>query len=117
MAGVFFTRLRFSKPISVFMLAPMATKTDHQGKGIGTALIKYGHEQLKRRSVSVVVTYGDSAFYSRVGYQSLSEKTLQPPLTLSYPEGWLGQAFGSVVIPKIHERPTCVDAFKDSRYW
>ncbi|MGM0674201.1 MAG: GNAT family N-acetyltransferase [Spirochaetota bacterium] len=95
----------------------MATKTDHQGKGIGTALIKYAHEELKRRSVSVAVTYGDLAFDSRVGYQSLSEETLRAPLTLSYPEGWLGQSVSSDTIPKMHERPRCVDAFNDPRYW
>ena len=37
----FFSRLRFNEPIRVYMLAPVAVSTQHQGKGIGQALINY----------------------------------------------------------------------------
>ncbi|CAD7778098.1 MAG: hypothetical protein KIIPBIDF_00975 [Candidatus Methanoperedenaceae archaeon GB50] len=46
------------------MLAPVAVSTEHQRKGIGQALINYGLDELKKRSVSIVVTYGDPSFYS-----------------------------------------------------
>jgi predicted N-acetyltransferase YhbS len=39
---IFFTRLRFNGALQVYMLAPVAVSTEHQGKGIGQALIKYG---------------------------------------------------------------------------
>ncbi len=114
---IFFTRLRFTESISIYMLAPVAVSTQHQGRGVGQALINYGLKELKKRSVSMVITYGDPAFYSKVGFQSLSEQVIQAPLKLSMPEGWLGQSLTDKPIPTINERPICVDAFNDPTLW
>lgn len=115
--SIFFTRLQFSKPIQVFMLAPVAVSTEHQGKGIGQTLIKYGLNELKNRSVNVAVTYGDPSFYSKAGFQALSENVIQAPLKLSMPFGWLGQSLTGKSIPTINERPVCVKEFNDPVYW
>ena len=115
--SIFFTRLRFSNPIQVYMLAPVAVSTENQGKGIGQALINYGLDELKKRSVSVVVTYGDPSFYSKVGFQTLSENAIQAPLKLSMPFGWLSQSLTGEPIPTINERPVCVKEFDDPVYW
>lgn len=116
-ASIFFTRLRFSNSILVYMLAPVAVSTEHQGKGVGQALIKYGLNELKNRSVAVAITYGDPSFYSKVRFQPLSENTIKAPLKLSMPEGWLGQSLTSGPIPTINDRPTCVKEFNDPVYW
>lgn len=115
--SIFFTRLKFNSPIQVFMLAPVAVSTETQGKGIGQALINYGLNELKKRSVSVAVTYGDPSFYSKVGFQALSENIIQAPLKLSMPFGWLGQSITAEPIPTINERPMCVKEFNDPVYW
>ena len=115
--SIFFTRLKFKNPIHVYMLAPVAVSTTHQGKGVGQALINYGINELKNRSVAVAITYGDPSFYSKVGFKLLSENTIQAPLKLSMPEGWLGQSLTEEQIPIIKERPTCVMEFNDSAYW
>ena len=115
--SIFFTRLKFSKPIRVYMLAPVAISTEHQGKGIGQALINYGLNELKKRSVNVAVTYGDPSFYSKVGFQALSENVVQAPLKLSMPFGWLGQSLTGEPIPTIKERSDCVEEFNDPVYW
>ncbi len=99
------------------MLAPVAVSTKHQGKGVGQALINYGLNELKNRSAAVAITYGDPSFYSKVGFQSLSENVIQAPLKLSMPEGWLGQSLAEDKIPTIKERPACVKEFNDSAYW
>jgi putative acetyltransferase len=116
-AGVFFSRLRFRESVRVFMLSPMATRTDRQRQGIGTDLINHALGELRKRSVSVVVTYGDSAFYERTGFTHLSESILQAPLKLSLPHGWLGQSLAGGSIPTIHGRPTCVGPFNNPAYW
>ncbi len=85
--------------------------------GIGQALINHGLKELKSRSVSVVITYGDPSFYSKVGFQGLSEQVIQSPLKLSMPEGWLGQSLTNKPIPTIKERPICVEEFKDPALW
>ena len=116
-ASIFFTRLRFSDGILVYMLAPVAVSTEHQGKGVGQALIQYGLNELKNRSVAVAITYGDPSFYSKVGFQPLSENTIKAPVRLSMPEGWLGQSLTNGPIRTINERPTCVKEFNDPVYW
>lgn len=115
--SIFFTRLRFNEAIQVYMLAPVAVSTEHQGKGVGQALINYGLKELKNRSVAVVVTYGDPSFYSKVGFCALTEDVIQAPLKLSMPEGWLGQSLTRDPIPTINERPICVKEFNDPAYW
>jgi len=115
--AIFFTRLRFKEEIQVYMLAPVAVSTKHQGKGVGQALINYGLDELRRRSVAVVVTYGDPAFYARAGFHSLSENVIQAPMELSMPEGWLGQSLTGEPVQAINGRPTCVKEFNDPAYW
>ena len=115
--SIFFTRLKFNSPIQVYMLAPVAVSTEYQGKGIGQALIHYGLNELKQRSASVVVTYGDPSFYSQVGFEALSENVIQAPLKLSMPFGWLGQSLTEEPIPTIKERSVCVKQFNDPVYW
>ena len=115
--AIFFTRLRFTEAIQVYMLAPVAVSTKHQGKGVGQALINYGLNKIKNRSAAVVITYGDPSYYSKVGFQTLSENVIQAPLKLSMPEGWLGQSLNGEKIPTINERPTCVKEFNDPVYW
>lgn len=115
--AIFFTRLLFNESIQVYMLAPVAVSTEHQGKGIGQALINYGLDELKNRSVDVAITYGDPSFYSKVGFEALSENVIQAPLKLSMPAGWLGQSLTEEQIPVIKERPECVSEFNDPVYW
>lgn len=115
--AIFFTRLEFNEPVQVYMLAPVAVSTEHQAKGVGQALIMYGLNELKSRSVDFVVTYGDPLFYARVGFQTLPESVIQAPVKLTMPEGWLGQSLKEGTIPSMKERPICVEVFNDPAYW
>ncbi|MFO7798509.1 MAG: N-acetyltransferase [Rhodohalobacter sp.] len=115
--SIFFTRLRFKEDIRVYMLAPVAVSTNHQGKGVGQKLIRYGLSDLKSRSVAIVTTYGDPNYYSKVGFRALSESTIAAPLTLSMPEGWLGLSLTEEPVSEIDDQPTCVKAFNDPVYW
>ena len=116
-AAIFFTRLRFDEPIKAYMLAPVAVSTTHQGKGVGQVLIKSGLHELKHRSASVAVTYGDPAFYSKTGFQVLSENVIQAPLPLSMPGGWLGQSLSGKPIPTLRSRPRCIPEFDKPDFW
>jgi putative acetyltransferase len=115
--AIFFTRLRFDEPIEAYMLSPVAISTVHQGKGIGQALIRFGLDELINRSATLVVTYGDPAFYSKVGFRALSEDVIHAPLPLSMPEGWLGQTLSGEAIPILKSRPACVKEFDNPAYW
>jgi putative acetyltransferase len=117
-AGViFFTRLQFEEPVQAYMLAPVAVSTAHQSKGIGQALIQFGLEELKNRDVTLAITYGDPAFYSKVGFKALSLDEIQAPRQPSMPEGWLGQSLSTEPTPILLSRPTCVHQFDNPDYW
>lgn len=115
--AIFFSRLTFDDPTNAFLLSPVAVQSTHQGKGVGQKLISHGLQQLKRDGVSLVITYGDPAFYSKTGFSPLSEELILAPFTLSQPEGWLGQSLSGRCIEQISGRCKCVKAFDNPAYW
>jgi len=115
--AIFFSRLSFEKDIDVFILAPVAVHTGYQGMGIGQALITHGLREVKKRGVRIVTTYGDPAFYSKVGFHPLSQDMIKAPLELSQPEGWLGQSLTNDSIEPIPGRCSCVKALDNPAYW
>jgi len=117
LGAILFSRLTFEKDIDVFILAPVAVHAEHQGMGIGQALITHGLRALKKSCVRVVTTYGDPTFYSKVGFRPLSQDTVEAPLELSQPEGWLGQSLAGDSIEKIPGHCSCVKALDDPAYW
>lgn len=115
--AIFFSRLSFEKDVDVFILAPVAVHSDHQGMGIGQALIKHGLQEMQKSGVSFVTTYGDPAFYSKVGFHPISQDVIAAPLELSKPEGWLGQSLTDDPIEAIPGICTCVKALDNPAYW
>jgi predicted N-acetyltransferase YhbS len=116
-ASVFFSRMIFESDINAFILSPMATLTDYQGKGIGQTLINDGLEILKRDGVEIVLTYGDINFYSKVGFRQIPESLIPAPFKLSVPEGWLGQSLNNEEIKAIGGTSQCVQALRNPALW
>jgi putative acetyltransferase len=84
------SRLRYDQADrTVVVLAPVAVRTDRQGEGIGQQLLRYGLEALRGRGVDVVHTYGDPAYYGKVGFGQITEDVASAPLPLSFrTAGW-----------------------------
>ncbi len=117
-AAIMFSRLSYPEDTrTVFLLAPVAVATGHQGKGVGQTLIQHGLDHLKAQGVDVAITYGDINFYSRVGFAPITEAQAQAPLPLQYPEGWLGQALSSATLAPLKGPSHCVDALNSPDYW
>ena len=114
---IFFSKLFFKVEANVFMLAPVAISTEHQRMGIGQKLINFGLKELATINVDTAITYGDPAYYSKVGFKALSEDVIKAPLKLSMPEGWLGQSLTEKPISVIKERPSCVKEFNNQSLW
>ncbi|MHA1524205.1 MAG: GNAT family N-acetyltransferase, partial [Alphaproteobacteria bacterium] len=90
---IFFSRLNYGQDDrAVFILSPVAVKTDRQKKGVGQKLIAYGLDKLRQKGIDIAVTYGDPNYYSKVGFRQITEEFAQAPLKLNYPHGWLGQS-------------------------
>ena len=114
---IFFTRLSFESSIDAFILSPVAIQTRCQGEGIGQALINFGIRRLKSDGVNLAFTYGDPAFYSKVGFERITEDVANAPVKMSQPEGWLCQALDGGGIRSIPGRSRCVDALNKAEYW
>jgi putative acetyltransferase len=53
---------------TIMGLAPMAVAPQHQRTGIGSALVRAGLEQCRRRGVEAVVVLGHPEYYPRFGF-------------------------------------------------
>ncbi len=115
--SIFFTRLTFESGVNAFLLSPVAIHTSYQGKGIGQKLINFGIGHLKENRVSIVFTYGDPDFYSKVGFNLIPEQTVKAPFKLSQPEGWLAQSLVSDEVKPIAGNSYCVEAFNKPEIW
>jgi len=115
--SIFFSRIKFECGINCFILAPVAVRTDLQGRGIGQKLIKYGIDALSKGGVELVLTYGDPAFYSKVGFRAVTEVMVPAPMTLQRPEGWLAQSLTGKDIQLITGQSSCVEALNKPEYW
>ncbi len=115
--SIFFSKLTFEHNINAFLLAPVAVRTNYQGKGVGQKLINFGLNALKDNGVELIFTYGDPKFYSKVGFNLVSETLVKAPLKLTYPEGWLGQSLLNDTIETISGHSYCVEAFNKAEYW
>ena len=114
---ILFTKLTFENGVNAFLLSPVAIHTDCQGKGIGQNLIKFGLDHLTEEGVTLVFTYGDPHFYSKVGFMCVTEKVAKAPLKLTQPEGWLCQSLSGDEIPPIPGNSHCVEALNNPVYW
>lgn len=115
--SIFFTRLRFPNNENALLLSPVAISTDFQGKGIGQKLINFGLDHVTQDAISLVFTYGDPNFYSKMGFTHISDQVIKPPFELSQPDGWLGLSLENTEIKPIEGRPFCVKAFNNPELW
>jgi predicted N-acetyltransferase YhbS len=116
--GIFFTRLTYAGDSrKVFMMAPVAVATEHQGKGIGQRLIAHGLDALRQEGVDIAVTYGDPAFYGRVGFKPVSAADLPAPQPLQQPQGWIAQSLTDAPLTPLSGPARCVAAFDDPAFW
>jgi putative acetyltransferase len=101
----------------IFLLSPMAVDPQHQGKGIGQSLIREAMAELRTDGIDVIVTYGDPAFYGKVGFQPVSTAVVPAPLPLSQPHGWLAVALGGGAVPRLKGPSQCVAALRKPEHW
>jgi len=115
--AILFSRLRFSTQLNAFILAPVAVHSAFQGRGIGQRLIRHGIMKMREAGVSLLMTYGDPAFYGKVGFNPVSTDLVPSPLPLSRPEGWLGQSLTDHPIEPVPGPASCVKTLADPVYW
>lgn len=118
LGAIMFSRLAYPHDNrSVFILAPVAVHPDHQGQGVGQALIVHGLNALREHGVDVAITYGDPHYYCKAGFMPITEEIARAPLTLQYPEGWLAQSLSDQPLSQLKGPSRCVEALNDAAYW
>ncbi|WP_456391098.1 GNAT family N-acetyltransferase [Profundibacter sp.] len=58
------------KDCAWFGLGPVAVQPDHQGKGVGSALVNAGLTMLKDQGAQGCVVLGNPAYYQRFGFRT-----------------------------------------------
>ena len=114
---IFFSRFVVPGDETAFLLSPVAVATSEQSTGIGQQLINYGRNHLKSLKVDLAFTYGDPGYYSKSGFNRISENIVKAPFELSQPEGWLAQSLDGNPVKAMRGSTKCVEALSDQKYW
>jgi predicted N-acetyltransferase YhbS len=116
--GAIFTRLRYPEDArTVFLLAPVAVATDRQGAGLGQAMLRHGLGALRAEGVDMAITYGDPAYYARVGFAPITAEDARPPQPLTQPEGWIARSLTEAPLAPLAGPSICATALDDPAYW
>jgi putative acetyltransferase len=116
-AACTFSRMTYDDPRRVFILSPVAVAPGRQGEGIGQQMLRHGLDHLRADGVDAVLTYGDPAYYTRVGFHPIGTDGVPAPFALSQPEGWLGQSLDGTPLAPLRGPGTCVEALRDPAFW
>ena len=66
-------------PVAAVSLAPMAVLPDHQGRQIGSQLVRRGLAELRGRGERIVIVLGHKEYYSRFGFSPEKARCLVSP--------------------------------------
>ena len=83
---VLFSRLAIdaaSGAIAALALAPVAVEPDHQQRGIGSSLIRFGLDRAREHGHRVVIVLGRATYYSRFGFAPADHRGIAAPFPVS----------------------------------
>ena len=88
---------RLAAPMRALALAPVGVRPGHQGRGIGSALIREGLERARDGGWAAVFVLGDPAYYGRFGFSVAAAKGYACAYAGDY---FMVRALGSRRIPE-----------------
>ncbi|MDX3927709.1 MAG: N-acetyltransferase [Shinella sp.] len=91
--------------VPALLLGPLAVDPEHEGKGIGSALMRAALTEARNLGHGAVLLVGDAPYYERFGFFAEKTRHLVMPgpfersrfLALELKEGWLEGAAGILV--------------------
>lgn len=109
---VLFSEVGVSGPASALTLAPVAVAPDHQGRGIGSQLVRAGLDRARDLGYDLVFLHGSPRFYVRFGFEPAVPAGFENPFDLPDPDfqvceltpGALDEAGSELDYPAAFER-------------
>jgi putative acetyltransferase len=92
-------------PVAAVSLAPMAVLPDHQGRQVGSQLVRRGLAALRDRGERIVIVLGHKEYYPRFGFTPEKARHLASPfppeafMALELSDGALAGIQGTVKYP------------------
>jgi len=75
---------RFDAPEGWLALGPVAVRTEDQGKGVGSEMIRTALDRARQAGASAVVVVGDPVYYHRFGFVFDGPARLDSPYPAEY---------------------------------
>lgn len=79
---ILFTRMwidTVNGPVPAAALAPVAVLPEHQGRGIGSRLIRHGLDLLRQQGEKIAIVLGHPEYYQRFGFSVAKARDLESP--------------------------------------
>lgn len=101
------------------ILAPLAVSKEHQGRGIGSLLIKEGLKELAASGVGLVFVLGDPNFYRKFGFRPAGVLGYEAPyaILIEHADAWMVQELKAGILGRAQGRVQCAKALDHPRHW
>ncbi len=86
-------------PVAAVSLAPMAVLPEHQGRQVGSQLVRHGLARLRDRGERIVIVLGHKHYYPRFGFSSEKSRNLASPFP---PESFMALELSEGAILGVH---------------
>lgn len=119
---VLFTAVRLQsdgRSVAARILAPLGVVAEHQGEGIGGALICEGLKRLASSGVELVFVLGHPDYYRKFGFRPAGALGLEAPYPIpdEHQDAWMVQALTSGVIGSVQGTVRCAAVLDQPRHW
>lgn len=97
------------------LLGPIAVHPDHQGGGIGTALMAHAADRLKAAGMREILVMGDPDYYRPRGFDQKARVEPPFPLNREWAEAWRSMALTDA--PRATGRLLAPEPWMKPEYW
>jgi putative acetyltransferase len=95
-------------PVAAVSLAPMAVLPSHQGREVGSRLVRHGLTELRAQGEQIVIVLGHEHYYPRFGFSPEKARDLASPFP---PEAFMALELEDGALNGIHGKVRYAAAF------
>ncbi len=108
-----------SSPVSARILAPLAVRPEHRGRGLGARLVNDGLARLTDAGCGIVFVLGDPAYYRRLGFRPATPRGLRAPYPIPDPhaDAWMAMDLDPGAARDLHGTVRCARSLHRPEHW